>query len=167
MKTENINKYHSFAYSVREVILLKKVHNYARAIIRGGEDNPNLTGTAEFYQRPNGVLVIVHVKGLPNKNESQFFGLHIHEGKSCLGEDFGETLNHFNPKNTMHSYHAGDLPPLLSCNSMAYMSVLTNRFKLNDIIGRTIVIHSNPDDFTTQPSGNSGRKIACGVIMRK
>ena len=42
------------------------------------------------------------------------------------------------------------------------MSVLINKFTVNEIIGRTVIIHSQPDDFTTQPSGNSGKKIACG-----
>lgn len=146
---------------------MKNIHNYARAIIRGGEDNPSLVGTAEFYQRTNGVLVVVQLRGLPEENRSGFFGMHIHEGKNCSGEDFEDTLSHLNPQNRMHPSHAGDLPPLLSCNSTAYMAVLTNRFRLNDIIGRTIVIHNNPDDFITQPAGNSGRKIACGVIMRR
>lgn len=63
--------------------------------------------------------------------------------------------------------HAGDLPPLLSCQGNAYLSVKTDRFSVNEIIGRTVVIHSNPDDFHTQPAGNAGKKIACGVIQRR
>ncbi|MBR0426851.1 MAG: superoxide dismutase family protein [Clostridia bacterium] len=56
------------------------------------------------------------------------------------------------------------MPPLLETNGYAYMSVLIGKLKIKDIIGKTIIIHDKPDDFTTQPSGNSGKKIACGVI---
>lgn len=66
----------------------------------------------------------------------------------------------------MHPYHAGDLPPLFSANGNAVLEVLTDRFNIHQIIGKTIIIHRNPDDFTTQPSGNAGEKIACGVIKK-
>ena len=60
--------------------------------------------------------------------------------------------------------HAGDLPPLMMQQGRAHMTVRTDRFRVQDILGRTVVIHSDPDDFRTQPSGMSGTKIACGVI---
>lgn len=59
----------------------------------------------------------------------------------------------------------GDLPPLIENNGYAYMQVLINKFKIKDILGKVIIIHDSPDDFTTQPSGNSGIKIACGKIV--
>lgn len=59
----------------------------------------------------------------------------------------------------------GDLPPLIENNGYAYMQVLINKFKIKDILGKVIIIHDFPDDFTTQPSGNSGIKIACGKIV--
>ena len=58
------------------------------------------------------------------------------------------------------------LPPLLRCKGNAYLSVKTDRFTVDEIIGRTLVIHSDPDDFHTQPAGNAGKKIACGVIQK-
>ncbi len=79
---------------------------------------------------------------------------------------FPNTGNHYNPGNVPHPEHAGDLPPLLSNNGYAWMSFYTSRVNVEDIIGRSIVIHSMRDDFTTQPSGNSGDKIGCGVIER-
>ena len=48
----------------------------------------------------------------------------------------------------------------------AYLKVLTGRFRLEEVIGRTVILHRDPDDFHTQPSGNAGTKIACGVIQR-
>ena len=79
-------------------------------------------------------------------------------------DPFADAKTHYNPKSCPHPYHAGDLPPLFSANGYAYSAVLTDRFTVDEIIGKTVVIHSSPDDFTTQPSGNAGRKIACGVI---
>ncbi len=139
------------------------MHIRAIAHIKGGGDAPHLTGKAEFYQRNGIVWVIVNLSGLP-ENDTGFFALHIHEGKSCRGDGFPETGSHYNPTRVPHPIHAGDLPPLLSCNGKAYMAVMTDRFIIDDIIGRTVVIHSNADDFTSQPAGNAGVKIACGVI---
>ena len=120
-----------------------------------------IQGVVRFLQKRDGVLVTAQITGLP---ESGFFGFHIHEGRNCGGPDFGDTGSHFNPQNAAHPDHAGDLPPLLSAGGKAYLSVLTNRFSLAQVMGRTVVIHSDTDDFTTQPAGNSGEKIACGVI---
>ena len=136
----------------------------AAATIKGNVENPMLRGQASFVQKRNGVLVTVKLSGLPKTSDKGFFALHIHEGEGCEGKDFAETQGHYNPEDEPHPSHAGDLPPLLSCNGSAYISVLTNRFRIADIIGKTIVIHSDADDFRTQPSGNSGKKIACGII---
>ncbi len=136
----------------------------AVAYIKGGSKAPDLLAEVRFYQNQDGVLVTVEASGLPKSNTSGFFGFHIHEGKACSGDDFSSTGGHYNPKGVAHPEHAGDLPPLLSCKGDAYMTVLTDRFKVKDIIGRTVVIHSKADDFHTQPAGNAGDKIACGVI---
>lgn len=136
----------------------------AMARVSGGNANPQLTGTVEFREVRGGVEVTARVMGLP-QNNSGFFALHVHEGGSCGGAAFAETGTHFNPTMAPHPRHAGDLPPLLSAGGRAYLSVLTDRFSVSDVVGRTIVIHAGPDDFRTQPAGNSGAKIACGVIM--
>jgi len=83
------------------------------------------------------------------------------------GADFSGTGSHYDPANRPHPRLAGDLPPLLACRGNAYLSVKTDQFSVNDIIGRTVVIHSDPHDFHTQPAGNAGTKIACGVICKK
>lgn len=137
----------------------------AIAIIRSSEEYPHLQGQVRFYQRRNCVLIEANVQGLP-ANETGFFGFHIHAGKSCTGADLADTGSHYNPAETPHPSHAGDLPPLLSCHGNAYLAVATGRFRVEDIIGRTVVIHDKADDFTTQPAGNAGTKIGCGVIRK-
>lgn len=156
----------------------------ATARIQGSSDYANLYGNVYFYETPFGeVLVSAEIYGLPG---SGFFGMHIHEFGDCsqnsgnmlppfgviqprinspMGmQAFPNTGNHYNPDNVPHPEHAGDLPPLLSNNGYAWMSFYTGRINLNDVIGRSLVIHGMRDDFTSQPSGNSGDKIGCGVI---
>ena len=134
----------------------------AVALIRGGSDFPDLWGEVRFYQKTKGVWVVAHIYGLP-KNAG-FLGFHIHRGSLCAGADFAEADGHFDPEGVKHPDHAGDLPPLLSYGGEAYQAVLTGRFRVADVLGRTVVIHQNPDDFYSQPSGNAGRRIACGEI---
>lgn len=133
----------------------------ARAVLRGNEDAPELRGVAEFYPEGNGTWVAVRVWGLPRDG---FFALHIHEGGRCSGKEFADTGGHWNPTGMEHPNHAGDLPPLLASQGQARMLFWTGRFRMKEIIGKTLVIHSGSDDFHTQPSGNSGEKIGCGVI---
>lgn len=137
----------------------------AVAFIKGRNATSCVKGTVKFYQKANCVLVVADINGLP-QTETNFFGFHIHEGETCEGADFSGTRGHYNPDSAPHPKHAGDMPPLMLCGNMAHLSFLTDRFKVKDIIGRTVVIHDMPDDFTTQPSGNSGQKIACGIIKK-
>ena len=134
----------------------------AVAMVSGGEGNRLIRGTVRFFQRRGGVLVEADISGLPI---SGFFGFHIHEGSSCSGLQFSDTKAHYDPTNMAHPMHSGDLPPLLSAGGRAYMAVLTDRFSIGQIIGKTVVVHSRADDFQSQPAGNAGEKIACGVIQ--
>ena len=140
------------------------------ADISGGENYPGIRGRVIFRQQKNGVLVTADIYGLPTGEtgcDSGVFGFHIHEGEDCGSngqEPFSNTKGHYNPGDCPHPYHAGDLPHLFENDGYEYMSFLTNRFTATEIIGRTVVIHLKPDDFHSQPSGNSGEKIACGVI---
>ncbi len=148
--------------------------NSAVAVVKGGKDYPRLMGKVYFNQTPQGVLVTAQVSGLPVQNGAcpgvgGVFGFHIHTGEACTGtetNEFADALGHYNPNGCPHPYHAGDLPPLFSNNGSAYMSVLTNRFTLKEILGKVVIIHGKPDDFTTQPSGNAGEMIACGKIVQ-
>lgn len=124
-----------------------------------------IDGFVYFYQMPDGVLVAARIMGLPDTNG--FFGFHIHSGSQCAGtaeDPFANTLSHYNPGQTSHPHHAGDLPPLLGSHGFSFQVFFTDRFTVQEILGKTVVIHSGPDDFTSQPAGNSGEKIACGQI---
>lgn len=142
----------------------------AKADIKGGRNYPGIRGVVYFKETPNHVLVTAKIDGLPQSNDKcagRFFGFHIHEGNSCSGnaeDEFANVGGHFNPTNCPHPFHVGDLPHLIECDGSAYMSVMIGKFRLRDIIGRAVIIHDIPDDFTSQPSGNAGKKIACGVI---
>ena len=135
----------------------------AIAVINGKNITSDVRGIIKFYQKTNCVLVVADINGLP-RTDANFFGFHIHEGDNCDGIDFSGSKSHFNPYGAPHPKHAGDMPPLMLCGNMAHLSFITDRFKVADIIGHTVVIHDMPDDFTSQPAGNSGRKIACGII---
>lgn len=142
----------------------------AQAAVRGSDKYPDIRGRVLFYQCAGGVMVRAEIAGLPHADgdcKAPIFGFHIHSGESCTGnkaDPFADTNGHFNPMDCPHPYHAGDMPPLFGVNGRAVSVFLTDRFTVDDIVGKTLIIHSRPDDFTTQPSGNSGVKAACGVI---
>lgn len=152
--------------------MINKTQPDARAEIKGSGAYPDVIGKAAFYQTNDGVLLSVEVMGLPHNDNpcsGGIFGFHIHEGASCTGnaeDTFADTKGHFNPHSCKHPNHAGDLPPLFESKGRAFMVFLTDRFTVGDIIDRTMIIHSAPDDFTTQPSGNAGKRIACGKIKK-
>lgn len=143
----------------------------AAAVISGKGDYCNIKGMLRFYQLRNCTLVALDISGLPtvyDKCMSPVFGFHIHEGECCTGNEtdpYADTKAHFDMCENDHPYHSGDMPPIFSCNGSGFMIFITDRFCVRDIVGRTVVIHAHPDDFHTQPSGNSGAKIACGEIM--
>lgn len=132
------------------------------------DSEKDIYGTVCFYPFQNGTIMVYEINGLP-KGEKGIFGFHIHEGDTCLNDTavpYEKTKGHFNPTNHEHPYHLGDLPPLFATRGKAWSIVYIDKFKPEQIIGRTMIVHVNPDDFHTQPSGNSGEKIACGEIKR-
>lgn len=151
---------------------LLKSRPAARAQLRGDKNHPSLMGEVSFYPVNGGVLVLAEVYGLPTTSGNcagRFFGFHIHEGGSCTGteaEPFADAKGHLNPGNCPHPQHMGDLPPLFGGQGNAWSAFLSNRFTIDDILGRTVILHSDPDDFTSQPAGNSGSRMACGVIRK-
>ena len=140
----------------------------AIAWIQGNDAQPQLAGSVKFYRTSyGGVLIAAEIFGLPNikvPGSSNFYGMHIHEYGNCA-RPFDQTGDHYNPGKMPHPQHAGDMPPLLGNQGYAYLVFYDKRFSIDDILGRSVVIHSMPDDFMTQPSGNSDGKIGCGVIQ--
>ncbi len=144
----------------------------ATAVIHGSGSYPNIAGAVWLYQTNRGVIVRAEISGLPKADgpcHERVFGFHIHAGADCGGnmeDPFADAMSHYNPGGCEHPYHAGDLPPLFGNDGLAISLFLTDRFTVDEVIGKTVILHDHPDDFTTQPSGNSGTKIACGVFRR-
>jgi superoxide dismutase, Cu-Zn family len=131
-------------------------------------------GTASFEQRGDKVRVTANVNGLRPNGE---FGFHIHEAGDCSSGDGMSAKGHFNPHAKPHSAHssgerhAGDLPSLKSdASGNAKLSVDFDIITVTPgpagVVGRGLIVHAQPDDFKTQPTGNAGARSACAVIQR-
>jgi Cu-Zn family superoxide dismutase len=132
-------------------------------------------GTVRFVQSGDKVLVTGEISGLkPNA----VHGFHIHEKGDCSSGDGMSAGGHFNPDAKAHGahdaaeHHMGDLPSLQAdANGVAKLnhssSVLSVGGGAGDVVGRGLIVHRDPDDFKTQPTGNSGPRIACAVIARQ
>lgn len=140
-----------------------------------GAITPNPTrGTVTFTALDHGVRVAGEVRGLPPGTEH---GFHIHEKGDC-SKNGDASGGHFNPAGGTHGKfaaagsHAGELPSLVAdANGVARFSVEDHSISLadgavNNVVGRALVVHRDRDDFTTQPAGNSGPRIACAVIAK-
>jgi superoxide dismutase, Cu-Zn family len=130
-------------------------------------------GSVSFVEVGGAVLVRADVRGLRPGGQ---FGFHVHEKGDCSSSDFMSAGGHFNPAGKPHGHftkaerHAGDLPNLGSDGegvaTYAFETkLLTVQAGPASVIGRAVVIHANPDDYASQPAGNSGPRIACGVIV--
>ena len=137
---------------------------------RGGYCACRLRGTGGL---PCGkrALMVAEFRGLPYDAAhcaENIFAMHIHAGGSCAGDGgaFSAAGGHFDPSGCPHPAHAGDLPPLFSNRGYAFSAFYTERFSVQDIIGRTVIVHGRRDDFTSQPAGDAGSRIGCGLIER-
>ena len=130
------------------------------------------TGTATFVQHGDTVLVMADISGLEPNSEH---GFHVHARGDCSGNGEGAG-GHFNPFNRPHGgpnsaeRHAGDMPNLRADASghavyRTESTLMTVTSGPGSIVGKGLIIHLNPDDYTTQPTGNSGARIACSVIQ--
>lgn len=150
---------------------------YRRAVsyVSGGPLTPDIQGVIVFVDVPGGTEAFAEIYGLPLYKPADGenppispFGFHIHENGTCevgdAAEPFTAAGEHWNPTNQPHGNHAGDFPVLFSNDGYARMSFFTDKFKIPQIIGKTVIIHESPDDYRTQPSGASGKRLACGVI---
>ncbi len=148
----------------------------AHAQIKGSKLAPDLKGYMTITDVQGGAEVSVEVSGLPKyqpakgkKDPIGPHGFHIHDKGDCSAGDPSDPYkaagSHWNPDDQPHGNHAGDFPVLFSNDGYARMSFFTNRFKAADVVGKSIIIHENPDDYRTQPAGDAGKRIACGVIQ--
>ncbi len=147
----------------------------AYAKVKGGPLAPQITGMVVFLEVPNGTEVFAEIYGLPQFKQGREgmkpigpHAFHIHEKGSCdvgkITDPFKGAGGHWNPDQQPHGNHAGDFPVLFSNSGYARMSFFTNRFTAEDVIGKTVIIHQNPDDYQSQPAGDAGLRLACGKI---
>lgn len=132
---------------------------------------PKLAGTVSFENVTEGIKVKANLTGLPKKST---LGFHIHQNGACEGPDYKTAGDHFNPTEMQHGgpdhskKHAGDLGNLVTDanGSAAYEIVIpkSGNEDFEQIVGKAVLVHAKKDDFKTQPSGNSGARIACGII---
>jgi Cu-Zn family superoxide dismutase len=131
-------------------------------------------GSVNFVQIGDKVRVTANVTGLKPNGE---FGFHIHEAGDCSSGDGMSTKGHFNPYGKAHAHagtperHAGDLTSLKSDGSgnasmTADLDIITVSPGPASVVGRGLIVHVQPDDFKTQPTGNAGARSACAVIQR-
>ncbi|QAU33584.1 superoxide dismutase family protein [Janthinobacterium sp. 17J80-10] len=131
----------------------------------------NARGNVTFTQQGEQVSVVASFSGLTPGGH----GFHIHEKGDCSAPDGTSAGGHFNPSAKQHGHpqqdehHVGDLPMLeADASGNASLTVTLSGLSLgkgsDSIIGRGLIVHAAPDDFKTQPTGNSGGRIACGVI---
>lgn len=139
----------------------------AMAWVTGNRLHPQLSGLVKFYTTDYaGILIEAEFFGLPNvsiADSTNFYAMHIHENGDCTN-NFAESGAHYSYQPARHPQHSGDLLPLLGNQGYAWSAFYDKRLVIPEIIGRSVIVHSMPDDFTSQPAGNSGEKIGCGVI---
>ncbi|HEU0311404.1 MAG TPA: superoxide dismutase family protein [Sphingomicrobium sp.] len=125
------------------------------------------TGAVQAEMRPGGTYLRIAVEGLSPGDH----GLHLHAVGRCDGPDFKNAGGHWNPEGRQHGHlnpagqHKGDLPNLtVSASGRGAINFLVSGQPLNDADGTSLVIHAQADDYRTDPSGNSGDRIACAVL---
>ena len=133
----------------------------------------NTRGTVDFVQKGDKVAFTAKMSGLPPGGH----GFHIHEKGDCNSPDGMSAGAHFNPMGKAHAHpsdpdhHAGDMPMLTAdpagvVYATGELDVISIGSGAADIVGKAVIVHKDPDDFKTQPTGNSGARLACGVIRR-
>jgi superoxide dismutase, Cu-Zn family len=125
-------------------------------------------GKVTFVQRGDDVRVNVELVGLsPNAQH----GIHVHEKGDCSAPDGTSAGGHYNPGGSAHGpqsgpHHAGDMPNVTAGSyGEANTSFELHGVKVAEIVGKAVIVHRDKDDYASQPAGNSGPRIACGVIQ--
>lgn len=142
----------------------------ARVVLQPA-DGSNVQGEVTFLETEKGTKVIVNVTGLAPKS---VHGVHVHEKGLCEKPGFQSAGGHFNPTGSLHGgaasehRHVGDFGNIVANkDGVAKMELLIPHLRLRgetSIIGRALIVHAQPDDLFSQPTGDAGDRIACGVI---
>jgi Cu-Zn family superoxide dismutase len=148
----------------------------AAATLQAGPSTPGFSGTVTFTPAANGaVRVVADLRGVPPGRH----GIHLHENGQCnhdesSGKHFTSAGGHFNPNGAPHACpptdprHAGDFGNVeVGADGTGHLDLTTNLLSLtgaNMVMGKAVILHAGADDCSTQPSGNSGDRLACGVI---
>jgi Cu-Zn family superoxide dismutase len=138
----------------------------------GPTQGNRVNGTITFAPGPDGVRVTAHIEGLaPGEH-----GFHLHQNGDCSAADGSSAGDHWNPTQQPHgapdapAHHAGDLGNVTAdAKGNAHMERVVSGLRLSgaqSVIGRAVIVHGNADDLSTQPSGNAGPRVACGVVER-
>ena len=150
------------------------VESGATAVLAPTEGNA-ANGTLTLTVEADGVRISGTLEGVPSGGTH---GFHIHETGDCSAPDASSAGPHFNPTEAPHGHpgqgehHAGDMPNLVADEEgRIKVDVLVPGVSLggdagHDVIGRAVVLHASADDYASQPAGDSGPRIACGVIHR-
>jgi Cu-Zn family superoxide dismutase len=145
----------------------------AAVALLAARSDSKVSGSASFSEIAGGVKISAQVRGLtPGEH-----GFHIHEAGDCSAADAMSAKGHFNPDSKTHGnrsqgeYHAGDMPNLVANaqGEASYSFELAGTMLRGPsaILGRSLVVHADPDDYKSQPAGNSGKRVACGVIVSR
>ena len=132
-----------------------------------------VTGTITFKEADGGLEVTANIENLTPGDHAW----HVHEKGDCSGADGMTTGGHFNPDGKPHgqhgagAHHVGDLPALMAdATGVARFSFESSSITVaggtSDVVGKGLIVHKDPDDYRTQPTGNAGARIACAVITR-
>lgn len=130
------------------------------------------SGIVMFHAMGEGAMVHAHVTGLP---PNSVHGFHLHEKGDCASPDGSSAGGHFNPAGAPHGpqegpHHAGDMPALKAdANGVADAKFMLHGVSIGsgtaDLTRHAVIVHAAADDYATQPTGNSGARIACGVVV--
>lgn len=135
----------------------------------------SVTGTVTFREQAGGVRAHVELHGLAPGSEH---GFHIHDKGDCSAPDAMSAGGHFNPGGTSHGqagsgvHHAGDAPSVLAdahgdVKADLTIDGVTLAAGPTSIVGHAVIVHRDRDDYTSQPAGNAGPRVACGVVAAR
>lgn len=145
------------------------------SIVFESKSNSGVTGTANFVEKNGKVTFVAHLMGL----KPGIHAIHIHEKSDCSSPDGKSAGGHWNPTFKKHGkwgsaeYHKGDIGNFIADEKGNGMITLTTDEwcigcgdATKDILGKGLIVHQDPDDFITQPTGNAGARVACSAIIK-